>query len=480
MITIFSIPKPFAGHIGIIQRNALESWTRLGSVCEVILFGDDEGVAEAADEFGVRYVSEVAKNEYGTPLLDSVFEKAQELAKHDKMCYVNGDIILLSDIVKATCEIKFDKFLMVGQRWDVDIDKLLDHKSSDWEKELRVFVKAHGQLHPPTGSDYFIFPKGALGKLPPFAVGRPGWDTWVIYRGRKLGIPVIDGSSSATVIHQNHDYGHVSGGDGKSWKGPEGDTNIDIMGGWDYVFTLRDTNWVHIDGRVIRRQWNRSRIVRFIGTLPVLHPYLRPVAKSLLKIAKQLKYKIVHFKIKMSARRSPLKVIVGASGVYQNGWVPTDVDHVNLLDEGSWRTYFAEDSIAAIMAEHVWEHLNEKDAVTAAESCFKYLKSNGYIRVAVPDGFHPSKEYIDAVKPGGSGAGSDDHRVLYNYKTLSEIFETAGFRVELLEWFDENGQFNFRNWDEGDGKILRSKRDDKRNEGGQLNYTSIILDATKR
>ncbi len=32
MLTLFTIPKPFAGHIGLIQRNAIASWTLLPGV----------------------------------------------------------------------------------------------------------------------------------------------------------------------------------------------------------------------------------------------------------------------------------------------------------------------------------------------------------------------------------------------------------------------------------------------------------------
>ena len=74
MLTIFTVPKPFKEHIGVIQRNAIYSWTQLPG-CEIILFGDDDGVAETAEEFGVKHVSDIEKNEHGTPLLDFVFEK---------------------------------------------------------------------------------------------------------------------------------------------------------------------------------------------------------------------------------------------------------------------------------------------------------------------------------------------------------------------------------------------------------------------
>lgn len=52
MLTIFSIPKAFNGHIGDIQRNAINSWTRLQPECEILLLGDDEGTGKAADENG--------------------------------------------------------------------------------------------------------------------------------------------------------------------------------------------------------------------------------------------------------------------------------------------------------------------------------------------------------------------------------------------------------------------------------------------
>lgn len=244
MLTIFSIPKPFRGHIGIIQCNAIQSWLKLNPKCEIILYGNEEGISEIAAELGVKHVADVTKNEYGTPLLDFVFEHAQQVAAHGKLCFVNADIILLNDLTSAVKHVPFKKFLIVGQRWDMDINEPLDFDSDNWEGNFRKYVSTNGSLHHPSGSDYFVFPRWSLGKFPPFAVGRPGWDTWVIYRARALRIPIIDATRMVSIVHQNHDYRHVPGGTGKDWGGPEGDRNIDIMGGWDYVFTLRDTNRV--------------------------------------------------------------------------------------------------------------------------------------------------------------------------------------------------------------------------------------------
>ena len=62
MITVFSTLKPFRGHIGVIQRNALQSWARLHEDVDVVLFGDDEGTAEAARDMGFRHVPAVPRN----------------------------------------------------------------------------------------------------------------------------------------------------------------------------------------------------------------------------------------------------------------------------------------------------------------------------------------------------------------------------------------------------------------------------------
>lgn len=89
-------------------------------------------------------------------------------------------------------------------------------------------------------------------------------------------------------------------------------------------------------------------------------------------------------------------------------------EHLSLLREPDWAYHFKSNPVDAILAEHVWEHLDCFGAIMAAQNCFKYLKPGGYMRVAVPDGWHPDKDYIDCVKPGGWEAGSKDHHVLYH------------------------------------------------------------------
>lgn len=181
----------------------------------------------------------------------------------------------------------------------------------------------------------------------------------------------------------------------------------------------------------------------------------------------------------MTTVSDPLRIVLGAGAIPVNGWLPTDIDQLNIVVEGDWRFYFRPCTIEAMVAEHVWEHLNEEDALRAARLCFRYMRPGGRLRVAVPDGFHPQSEYIEAVKPGGNGPGAADHKQLYTWQTLRRLFEAVGFGTTALEYFDEQGKFHSIEWDPGEGMIRRSMHFDSRNQGGELRYTSIIVDAIK-
>lgn len=178
-----------------------------------------------------------------------------------------------------------------------------------------------------------------------------------------------------------------------------------------------------------------------------------------------------------------IKVVIGA-GEYNNnpGWIHTQEDELNLLDINTWKGRFDDHSITAILAEHVWEHLTYEEGVNAAQLCFEFLKPSGYIRCAVPDGFFPNEEYQNIVKVGGPGPKDHpaaSHKIVHNYKTLSKMFESAGYKVNLLEYCDEDGNFHCNEWDEKDGVIFRSKRFDPRNHGDNLLFPSLIIDAIK-
>jgi len=182
-------------------------------------------------------------------------------------------------------------------------------------------------------------------------------------------------------------------------------------------------------------------------------------------------------KIRLS---DPLKIIIGAGGLAANSdWVTTEVKTLDVTKEDNWFAVLQGKQVDNVFAEHVWEHLSLEQTEKANKNIFKFLKSRGRFRVAVPDGFKPDEEYINYVKPGGNGAGADDHKILYNYQIMKMALEKVGFKVELLEFWDEEGKFHYTNWNLEHGKVLRSRRFDPRNISGELKYTSLIIDAIK-
>lgn len=256
MITIFSAPKPFRGHIDTIQRNALASWAALGAEVEVLLIGDEEGVAEAAAEFGARHLPHVRRNELGTPLLSSIFSLARQEMHAPCLCYVNADVILMGDLLTGVRRTmgRFRRFLLVGRRWDLEIRDRLS-LAPGWEAGLRRRIEAEGRLHPPTGSDYFVYPSSMFSRLPDFALGRAGWDNWMIFAGRRAHVPVIDGTQAVTAVHQMHDYAHLPGGQ-PHFRLPESRRNVEMVGGRATVFTLQDTTWQLTPSDIERKAWN--------------------------------------------------------------------------------------------------------------------------------------------------------------------------------------------------------------------------------
>jgi predicted SAM-dependent methyltransferase len=178
-----------------------------------------------------------------------------------------------------------------------------------------------------------------------------------------------------------------------------------------------------------------------------------------------------------------LKVVIGAGGYNKGaGWIHTEENELNLLKEKGWKDRFQLNSISAIVAEHVWEHLTYEEGIEAAKLCYKYLKAGGHIRCAVPDGFFRNEEYQKGVQVGGPGPKDHpafSHKIVHNYKSLVSMFELAGFKVELLEYCDEDGKFHHNDWNETNGLIYRSLRFDHRNKNGELGFISLIVDAIK-
>src|SRR5580693_5844207 len=164
MLTFLTTAKPFLGHDGVIQRNALKSWTLLRPDVEVILFGDDAGAAAAARSLGVRHEPQVERNERGSKRLDNLLGRAQAIARHNLLCYINCDIILMQDFCKALARVNaaHSEFLMVGRRWDTEVNELYDFEKKDWETPLRTTVLQQAKQRTPRLDRLFCIHARAL------------------------------------------------------------------------------------------------------------------------------------------------------------------------------------------------------------------------------------------------------------------------------------------------------------------------------
>jgi hypothetical protein len=290
MITLFTLPKPFVGHIGMIQRNAIQSWTRLHPDIDIVMFGNEQGTAEIAAQFGIRHFPDVDVNEYGTPRMSGYFKQAEEAARHSRMCYVNADIVLFPDLLEALTKVDLPKFVMGGQRTDYDIERPVDFTRLDWAKALREDAQKNGTLHGFSGIDYFAYPRGMFGEIPPFSLGRWYWDNWLVYRARRLGGALIDASACVMAIHQNHDYRHIVDlewqGQERSQSGIESFRNRLLVD--SILMTLEDADW-QIDGSGLSRIFRRTRchLLNEAALQAEIHEFPVVIRKPLVWIARQ-------------------------------------------------------------------------------------------------------------------------------------------------------------------------------------------------
>lgn len=252
MLTLVAVPKPIRGEVGVVQRNALRSWCALPEA-QVILLGDEPGVADLAADLGVEQMSQVLRTELGTPRLDDVFAAADRLARHRLRCYVNADVVLLDDFLPAVRAVasRFEGFLAIGRTLDLEVDRDLELGRVDVRHELASTAERVGRSRGATAIDYFVFTPHLFDPVPAFAVGRAGFDNWLVWRARTRG-PVIDLGDTVIAVHQHHDYAHVGGQD-EAHFGAEARRNRSLAGGGSRMFTIHDASHrLTRDGRVRR------------------------------------------------------------------------------------------------------------------------------------------------------------------------------------------------------------------------------------
>ncbi len=261
----------------------------LSPLCQVIICGDEAGCRETASEFGLDHAPNVDRNAFGTPLLSSVFERGRQRARFDRLCYANSDLILFADFLDAIGVVgeTWPRWLAVGEATNLDVPGELE-SVADFDGVYRRALTS-GALRGRQWIDFFVFSKDAVGRLPDFAVGRPCWDNWMIWRARGQRIPVVDITRATLVVHQTHAYDHVLDATGERWEGPEADRNRELAGGDEVARFSLDEATHRLTGEGLVE--NEHGLLHRVGVRLLLHPRAIPSYRVLRKTYRAVRSK---------------------------------------------------------------------------------------------------------------------------------------------------------------------------------------------
>jgi hypothetical protein len=269
VLSFLASPKPFVGHAGVIQRNAIRSWKAVNPDVEVIIYGDGEGVSEVCRDMGLQHVPDIPCSPSGVPYFNEIARHADRNARYDTQCYLNCDIILAGDIIGAIRSITFPRYLITGQRIDMQEGVTIDVTTEEWRRNLPEIVMAGGAvLHAPTGMDYFIFERGTWSSLLPLVIGRGGYDEALVLYCLRNGIPFINGTLAIVALHQYHDYGHLKGGRKAVGQGEDARNNRNLHRNHHSMPNSADAPWLIIDGKLVENTIQR-------GVLRKIEHYVR-------------------------------------------------------------------------------------------------------------------------------------------------------------------------------------------------------------
>lgn len=196
------------------EKNSLLSWTKLDCVNEIVVYTSLETsqILEHPKVVVRTYPKELKPLD--PPSIKDLFLDAIEKTQNQYLCYINSDIIFLSDFCETFKNIKdkYDKpFQMVGKRrdWENHYDLDILNLSDEQIKEKVGHMPLRNTEH----CDYFAFDRKVYADLndkgffPNFFIARGSFDRCMLWLPRQLGYDSIDCSEAIYVIH------HEEGGD---------------------------------------------------------------------------------------------------------------------------------------------------------------------------------------------------------------------------------------------------------------------------
>lgn len=253
MVTFLTTLKPFRGEDAVRQRNALLSWRAAAPDAEIMVFAPCPGIESVVGELGLRYIADVPCVEGRLPLVGPMFDMAQREGQYDHQAFVNGDVVLYGDFVRALQRVPFVQFLMIGRRWGTPVLEKLEPDRPDQLAELRRRVLEEGWFA--KGLEYFAYRRGTLAGLPPMCPGAITWDNLMVEHCLRQRIPVVDATPDVLCIHQDHEVFRTGNGRRAAVEGPAAEGN-EALRGARRLPCIEDATHVLRSGRV--RPWWRS------------------------------------------------------------------------------------------------------------------------------------------------------------------------------------------------------------------------------
>lgn len=230
--------------------NALRSWQALG--VPVIICGDEKGALEAAKEIGAVCVTNVERNEKGTPFIHGVFSAARSAANTPYLAYLNADILVRPSVLaamKAAIALRSGKspFLFSCRRRNIPLGYPLPPDSNTIGEQLNELDAEYGSWDQSNAIDLFLFSRDLFTEIVPLSVGHMQWDNWLMWRASHDGAQIVDGSADAALLHPIHGYASDGTGLQQRTQGDQAAKNREAAAG--NLMNLRQGATHYLDGR---------------------------------------------------------------------------------------------------------------------------------------------------------------------------------------------------------------------------------------
>ena len=226
--------------------------------------------------------------------------------------------------------------------------------------------------------------------------------------------------------------------------------------------------------------------INFISNLyrNFLPKRLRILIKKIFKFF-YYKYRFIKLKTYLNFSNNDVNLILGTALTKQKGWFSTNEEWFDIVQKSHWDYFFkSKKRVKKVLAEHVFEHLTLEEMRCALKLIYKNMVIGGSLRIAVPDGNNPNKEYRDHCGINGIGADASDHKQFITFELLSNEIQKIGFKFFLKEGYLQNKEFVIEKLNLELGIIMRSRSNQikiRSKEGWSFpdSNTSLIIDCFK-